>query len=845
MKFLYKNPIIRNISVFLIILLFSFVNTPLTYAYPSYPEMVSVASDGTHGNLISDEKPTINTDGRYIAFTSGATNLVSGDTNGKRDIFLRDLAADTTERISVASDETEGNDHAYEQSISDDGRYVAFTSYASNLVTGDSNSVRDVFLRDRTAGTTERISIASDETQAVMTSIEPAISGDGKYVVFSTESYNLVSGDTNAVRDVFVRDLAAGTTERISVASDETEANGISESNASSSISTDGRYVTFTSAATNLVSGDTNGAGDIFLRDRTAGTTERISVASDETEGNGTSGGSAISTDGRYIAFTSGATNLVSGDTNGKTDIFLRDRTAGTTERISVASDETEGNGDTYLSVVISADGRYIAFTSGATNLVSGDTNATNDVFVRDLAAGTTERISVATNSAQANGASAEPVISTDGRYVAFRSLANNLVSADANEREDIFITLTEKPGYYTGCINSSTHALYNVALGTSPSSACTGGDTQVSADYGDITSVTAGTGLTGGASSGAATLSLADDGVVTAKLADLAVTTAKLAANAITEAKLAVGAVTTSILDNLAVTTAKIADLAVTTAKIANEAITSAKLADSAVTTAKLNDNAVTQDKLSSDLVSGWLSSGETWTYASSDDPTYTVTISGDKTAKYDPGQRIKLTQTTGGTKYFLITKEAYSSPNTTLTLYGGTDYDLNDESISSPSYSIQKAPVGFPLDPVKWTVEVTDASLRSQSSPVQNTWYNVQSMNIVIPVGIWRVSYSASIGVRSSSSTGMTTVTTQSTLSTANNSESDSDFSTMNQLMAYESSGQLDQFTPMYKEKYLNLSTKTTYYQNLRTWNANMATIYLYNNVHKNIIRAVSAYL
>jgi Ca2+-binding RTX toxin-like protein len=380
---------------------------------------VSVATDGTQGNNQSDS-PSISADGRYVAFSSDASNLVSGDTNGARDIFVKDLRTGTTKRISVTSDGTQGNNGSYTPSISADGRYVAFSSDASNLVSGDTNGARDIFVNDLQTGITKRISVASDGIQGNSASYTPSISADGRYVAFSSPASNLVSGDTNDASDIFVKDLQAGTTKRISVAS----------FSYAPSISADGRYVAFS-----------YGARDISVNDLQTGITKPISVASDGTQGNNISLYPSISADGHHVAFSSSASNLVSGDTNRymRTRIFVKDLQTGTTQRISVASDGTQGNGNSYRPS-ISADGRYVAFESNDGNLVSGDTNSTDDIFVNDLQTGTTKRISVASDGTQGNNGSYTPSISTDGRYVAFSSPASNLVSGDTNGAQDIFV---------------------------------------------------------------------------------------------------------------------------------------------------------------------------------------------------------------------------------------------------------------------------------------------------------------------------------------------------------------------------------------------------------------------
>lgn len=402
---------------------------------------VSVASDGSQGNAYSGGA-SVSADGRYVAFHSYASNLVSGDTNNYcetdgdnqfddncADVFVHNLQTGITELVSVASDGSQGNWDSFGPSISADGRYVAFHSGANNLVNGDTNVATDVFLHDRQTGVTERISVASNGSQGNGNSWgDAAISADGRYVAFESYASNLVSGDTNGRDDVFVHEQQTNITTRVSVASDGSQGNLDSWS---PSVSANGRFVAFESNANNLVIGDINGR-DAFVHDRQTGITQRVSVASDGSQGDSESWIPSISADGRYVAFESWATNLVSGDTNASKDVFVHDRQTGTTQRVSVASDSSQGNSDS-LFPSISADGRYVAFSSIASNLVSGDTNASSDIFVHDQQTGTTMRISLANDSSQGNDRSDYVSISADGRHVAFDSLASNLVNGDTN----------------------------------------------------------------------------------------------------------------------------------------------------------------------------------------------------------------------------------------------------------------------------------------------------------------------------------------------------------------------------------------------------------------------------
>jgi Tol biopolymer transport system component len=419
----------------LIVAALAFVALPMARAGTT--TRVSVASNGTQSNGIS-YLPSMTADGRYVGFHSGARNLVPGDTNGCWDVFLHDRQAGTTERISIASSGAQANGHSYDPSISADGRYVAFDSAGSTLVPGDTNGVWDVFVRDRQAGTTERISLASSGAQGNGHSYDPSISADGRYVAFDSGASNLVPGDTNGYWDVFVHDRQTHRTTRVSVSSTGKQGKLHSEW---PSISADGRYVAFHSSSPNLVWGDTNGDWDVFVRDRQTGQTIRASVTSGGAQASGRSAFVALSANGGHVAFYSLAPNLVAGDANGTWDAFVHELGTGKTKCVTVATDGTPGGGVHWLErPSISADGRYVTFASNATNLVAGDTNGRDDVFVRDCVAKQTTRVSVASDGTQSDGQSLWPWVSGDGRYVAFQSTATNLVASDTNGRADIFV---------------------------------------------------------------------------------------------------------------------------------------------------------------------------------------------------------------------------------------------------------------------------------------------------------------------------------------------------------------------------------------------------------------------
>jgi len=391
---------------------------------------ISVDTSETSANNIATGG-VMSADGRYVVFQSTATNLVGGDANGFFDVFLRDTVTGTTTLLSTATGGTQGNNVSSVAAITDDGRFVFFNSTATNLVGGDTNAVLDVFMRDTQTGVTTRVSTLSDSSQANGASQNVDVTGNGAFIGFQSTATNLVAGDSNGFSDAFVKNLSTGAVTRVSVADDESQANGNS---LVARLSDDGNRASFVSTASNLTANDTNGAvTDIFVRDIAAGTTTLVSVSTGGGSGDGQSSGASISGNGRYVVFQSDATNLVAGDTNGATDIFVRDLQTNTTTRVSTATDGAQSN-DLSGQAAISADGRYVVFFSLASNLVQGDTNGLRDIFLKDLVTGNVTRLSVAADGTELNDLSNTPSISADGHYVTFQTQATDTgVGAEGN----------------------------------------------------------------------------------------------------------------------------------------------------------------------------------------------------------------------------------------------------------------------------------------------------------------------------------------------------------------------------------------------------------------------------
>ena len=416
---------------------------------------VSIATGGQEGNGPA-LSVALSADGRYVAFASKAANLVAGSDNGYDDVFLHDRETHQTSLVSVAPDGSRGDSWSDAPAISADGRFVAFYSWAGNLVPGDTNAVQDVFVYDLQTGQVTRMSVATGDGQANDRSgssgpgARPAISADGRFVAFESMATNLVTGDTNDQSDIFVRDRKTGSTTRVSLATGGVQANGDSVQPA---LSADGRFVAFQSTATNLDPAATSGFDQIYVHDRESGQTLLLSRAADDTPGDGDSADPVLSSDGRFVAFQSAATNLVAQDTNRAADVFLADRTTGQVTRVSVASTGAQGN-RVSSAPAISPDGRYIGFVSAANNLVNGDTNNATDVFLCDRLSRHTTRVSLGviaprTGRQADRDSSGPPAISTGGRLVAFVSAATNLVTGDTNQVDDVFVhARVDSPAY-------------------------------------------------------------------------------------------------------------------------------------------------------------------------------------------------------------------------------------------------------------------------------------------------------------------------------------------------------------------------------------------------------------
>ncbi|MGH2753976.1 MAG: hypothetical protein ACRDLB_06035 [Actinomycetota bacterium] len=485
------------------VVLFSAMPTAQAYLRPGTTQRASVDSDGDEFKYLpiyqGVASVNISANGRYVAFDSPAFDIgpdslrpadLAESTASDWFAYVHDMRSGETEIVSVTSEGTlpargcngSAQGSARKPSLSDNGRFVAFISCFPDLVKGDGNDAWDVFVHDRKTGRTERVSVASDGTEADEGPSSSMISGNGRFVAFQSGADDLVADDTNDLADIFVHDRKTGKTERVSVSSKGEEADSGTRNaapgwSACPSLSRDGRYVAFISGADNLVEGDTNAALDVFVRDRQTGKTERVSVSSSGTEGRvgqdstvcwtGAYDGRRISGDGRFVTFWSDASSLVPNDSK-MMDVFVHDRQTGRTERVSVNRYGEEGSEAVTFSRLSAIDGsgRYVAMESYSSfseidtgqifQIIEGD----NDVYLYDRLTGAMELSSVSTGGEQAKRCvvagespfnrlqradpegsySTSASVSDGGRMIAFTSCADNLTESDTNLAFDAFV---------------------------------------------------------------------------------------------------------------------------------------------------------------------------------------------------------------------------------------------------------------------------------------------------------------------------------------------------------------------------------------------------------------------
>ena len=398
-----------------------------------FTELVSRADDATPANNSSSD-PAADFSGRHVAFTSFASNLVPGDTNGHNDVFVRDLFLGSTRRVSVSSAGAQANETSFSPAVSRTGRWVAFSSFATTLVAGDTNAFEDVFLHDLDTDQTTRISVSSLGVQALGASGRPAIAEttgpEAALVAFQSRAENLDATVPNGSSDIYVREVATGVTRILSKPVGAAAANGDS---VNPSLSEGGQWCVFTSSATNLTGSlDNNGATDIFVRELAQNSPITcVSISSTGELGNGDSFSPTISANGRFVAFASQASNLVPGDTNGVDDVFVHDRLLGETRRISEGPSGEQANGVSRFPRV-NFFGSNVTFDSLASNLVPDDTNGVRDIFRRAISINNTVRLNVGVLDEQANAQAFFPATAGDGSTVAYVSAATNLVAGIA-----------------------------------------------------------------------------------------------------------------------------------------------------------------------------------------------------------------------------------------------------------------------------------------------------------------------------------------------------------------------------------------------------------------------------
>lgn len=390
----------------------------------------------TDGNAV---RSSISSDGSILVFDSSSSNLVQGDSNGVADVFIYEVATCKIKRINKVLSGSEPNGHSWYPKISGDGRYVTFSSYASNLVSGFSGP--QAYRYDRVQDVVEPVSVATDGGPGNWASFPGSVTADGSLVAFSSSSSNLVADDTNRSDDVFIRNMVTGTTSRVSLTLAAAQAN---YSSFDPAISGDGRYVAFVTQATNMgVTDNNSNSRDVFRRDLRTGAMELVSVAPSGGTGNSDSDYPSISYDGRFVAFESGSSNLVAVDRNGRRfDMYIRDFSSHATRMpMPVFNDPNAASAEG----VISADGRFLV-ASADHDPFSGSVDPFNGIYLADLLTGSISLISSGAVGTPPAGLSSRPTITYSGDRVAFDSYANNL-TVDPNAGIDVFLSSASSSG--------------------------------------------------------------------------------------------------------------------------------------------------------------------------------------------------------------------------------------------------------------------------------------------------------------------------------------------------------------------------------------------------------------
>lgn len=401
---------------------------------------VSMNNLGIEGNLDST-RPEISSNGRYVVFESDSTNFAPGDTNAAHDVFLFDLETRLIERVSESTNGVIGNLQSgfHGVDVSADGRFVVFNSSANNLVSGDTNGVDDIFVRDRLTGVVSRVSVSSVGGESNLDSWHPSISSDGRFVAFSSIASNLVQGDSNGMGDIFLHDRTLGLTTLLSKSTLGTSGSGRSFYPA---ISGDGSRVAFSSFASDLVFGDSNAKSDVFVWTKVTNDIVRASIRFDGGQSDGDSGlylnSTSLTEDGDVVVFSSDA-SLESADTNAHYDAYIFEGATNSVRCVSLATNGLSSNGFS-RNGSLSGDGSTVAFSSSANNLVPTDTNGHFDIFARDLSTWEIRLISQTPGREQGNGTSHGTSLSFDGTRIAYWSFASNLVPGDNNGMTDAFV---------------------------------------------------------------------------------------------------------------------------------------------------------------------------------------------------------------------------------------------------------------------------------------------------------------------------------------------------------------------------------------------------------------------